>query len=60
MDDIFDPTVTPVWLDTSLTNLVGATTSQIGEITIPCRAIRVNQTAGTGSSKLTVIQQSLA
>jgi hypothetical protein len=60
MDDVFDPAVVPLWLDCGVTNLVGATTDQQGTIVTPCRAIRLNQTAGTGSTKLTVVQQSLA
>ena len=61
-DDVFDPLVVPVWLNVDSVanaNLTNATTDQSGIIAIPCRAIRVNQTAGTGSSKLTVIQQGL-
>lgn len=60
LDDIFDPAVTPLWLSVDNANLVGATTDQQGTVITPCRAIRVNQTVGVGSSRLTVVQQSLA
>lgn len=58
-DDIWDPAVTPVWTNTTVTTLVGASASANGQIDLPCRAIRMNQTAGTGSMKMTVIQQGL-
>ena len=60
MDDIFDPAVTPLWLDCGVPNLVGATADAQNTLATPCRAIRLNQTAGTGSSRMTVVQQSLA
>lgn len=59
-DDIYDLTVTPTWFNVSNANLVGATTDQEGVVDDPCTAIRINQTVGAGSAKLTVIQQSLA
>lgn len=53
LDDIFDPTVTPVWLaDTS-----AATANTIKSVNAPIRAIRLNVTALTaGSVTLTVLQ----
>lgn len=59
-DDIFDSTVTPLWLSVDNANLVAATTDQQGTVDTPCRAVRVNQTAGAGSTRLVVVQQSLA
>jgi len=62
-DDIFDSNITPTWVSVDATanaNLIAATTTQQGTIDTPCRAIRVNQTAGAGSTRVTVIQQSLA
>lgn len=59
-DDIFDSTVTPLWLSVDNANLIAGTTDQQGTVITPCRAVRVNQTAGAGSTRLVVIQQSLA
>lgn len=55
LDDIYDPTVTPVWFDhTTLTN-ISATTS--GNIAFNCTAIRLNLTAFTsGTAVLKVLQ----
>jgi hypothetical protein len=60
-DDPFASTFTPasaVWFPHE--DLVNQTTSQDGNYAFPVRAIRINQTAGTGSSKLTVIQAGIA
>lgn len=59
-DDVYDSTVTPTWFNVSNANLVAATTNQEGVIDDPCTAVRINQTVGAGSTKLIVIQQSLA
>ena len=56
-DDPFAPTFTPAtatWFDHE--DLVAQTTSQDGNYAFPVRAIRVNQTAGAGSTATTVIQ----
>jgi len=54
MDDIFDPTVTPTAV-AAPSPLETGTTDEIGNLTIPCRAVRITQ-SGTGVSKMTVIQ----
>ncbi len=59
-DDVFDSTVTPTWFSVSIAAMVGATANQSGNLTQPARAVRINQTAGTGTTTLTVVQQSLA
>lgn len=62
-DDVFDPSITPIWFNVDATanaNLIAATTSQQGTIDTPCRAIRVNQTAGAGSTRAVIVQQSLS
>lgn len=56
MDDVFDSTVTPVWLDHPDTNLVGATASVQGNYAFCPRAIRMQQTSGSGSATLTLNQ----
>lgn len=56
LDDIFDTSITPTWFDHPDTNLVGATTDQQGNYAYIPGAIRLRQTAGNGSAKLTIIQ----
>lgn len=56
-DDIFDPLVTPTWLDNA--TLAAATTNQSGNYAFPVRAVRLNVTAWTsGTATMTVIQGS--
>jgi hypothetical protein len=50
------PPAAVTWFDVTVPALVGATANQIGAIPFPVAAIRVNQTAGAGSMKLTVLQ----
>jgi len=54
MDDVFDPTITPTAV-AAPTPLETGTTDEVGNITIPCRAVRLTQ-SGTGVSTMTVIQ----
>ena len=56
LDDPFDSTITPVWFDHPDANLVGATTDKQGNYAFIPRAIRLRQTAGNGSAKLTIVQ----
>jgi hypothetical protein len=44
------------WFDHSDTNLVGATASKQGNYDFVPRAVRVKQTAGSGSVALTIVQ----
>jgi hypothetical protein len=56
-DDPFSSTFTPAtatWFNHE--DLVSQTTSQDGNYAFPVRAIRVNQSAGAGSTVMTVIQ----
>lgn len=54
-DDIFDPSVTPVWVDDAV--ITGKAANFAGQITYPVKAIRLNVTAYTdGVVKLTAIQ----
>ena len=55
MDDVFDPTVTPVAV-LAPAPLEAGTVDEIGGITIPCRAVRLNATITSGSVKMTLIQ----
>lgn len=56
LDDVFDSTVTPTWFDHPDSNLVGATADKQGNYAYIPRAVRLRQTAGNGSARLTVIQ----
>lgn len=53
-NDIFDATVTPVAFKHS--SLVAQTTNKDGNYAFPIRAVRVNNTAGTGTTTLTILQ----
>lgn len=56
-DNPFAATFSPAtanWFSNSV--LVSQTTSQSGSYAFPVRAIRVNQTAGTGSTSTTFVQ----
>ena len=44
------------WFDHSDTNLVGATASKQGNYDFTPRAVRIKQTAGSGSVALTIVQ----
>lgn len=55
LDNIFDPTVTPTWIDHA--TLAAVTTSAAGSLTFNVTAIRLNMTAFTsGSAVLEVLQ----
>lgn len=56
LDNVYDSTVTPVWVDHPDTNLVGATADKQGNYAYIPRAVRLRQTAGNGSARLTIIQ----
>lgn len=53
-DDVFDSTVTPIWLNHA--TLVALTANADGNYAFPIRAIRINNTAGTGTTTLTILQ----
>lgn len=53
-DDVFDPAVTPTAFKHA--TLVSQTTNKDGNYIVPIRAIRVNNTAGTGSTTVTLLQ----
>ncbi len=56
LDDPWDSTITPTWFDHPDINLVGATADKQGNYAYIPRAVRLRQTAGKGSAKLTIIQ----
>lgn len=56
LDDVFDSTITPVWIDHPDTNLVAATADKQGNYAFVPRAVRLVQASGAGSARLTIIQ----
>lgn len=56
LDNIWDSTITPTWFDHPDSNLVGATADKQGNYAYIPFAVRLRQTAGNGSAKLTIIQ----
>ncbi len=59
LDNPFDSTITPVWIDHPDTNLVGATSDKQGNYAFVPAAVRLVQTAGNGSARLTIIQSGI-
>lgn len=53
-DDVYDPSVTPTAFKHS--SLTAQTANKDGNYAFPVRAIRINNTAGTGSTTLTILQ----
>lgn len=53
-DDIFDTAVTPTAFKHSV--LTAQTTNKDGNYAFPVRAVRINNTAGTGTTTLTMLQ----
>ena len=53
-DDVYNSAVTPVAFKHA--TLVSQTANKDGSYVAPIRAIRINNTAGTGSTTLTIIQ----
>lgn len=53
-DNVLDSSVTPTWFPHE--SLVDKTGNEDGNYAFPIRGIRINNTAGTGSTTLTVLQ----
>lgn len=53
-DDVFDSSVTPVAFKHS--SLTAKTANADGNYAFPVRAVRINNTAGTGTTTLTILQ----
>ena len=54
-DDIYDSSVTPTAF-TAPAPLDTGTTDEVGNITIPIRAVRLNTTITSGTAKMTIVQ----
>lgn len=52
--DVFDTTITPVVFKHS--SLTAQTVNKDGNYAFPIRAVRINNTAGTGTTTLTLLQ----
>jgi hypothetical protein len=59
LDNPLEAGVTPVWFDHPDTNLVAQTVNRQGNYAYNPVAVRVKQTAGTGSVRLTALQVGL-
>lgn len=57
-EDPFDTSITQLAVAHPAAALTGATTSQTASTTVLMRAVRVKFTAGTGTARVTVVQQS--
>tara|TARA_R110000868_G_scaffold34941_1_gene125610 strand:- start:266 stop:538 length:273 start_codon:yes stop_codon:yes gene_type:complete len=57
-EDIFDPDITPLAVAHPTAALTSATASQTASTTTLMRAVRVNTASGTGTLRVTVVQQS--
>lgn len=57
LDDVQDPTVTPVAFSLPIAALVGLTADQVATLTMPVKAIRINQASGAGTILLKALQQ---
>lgn len=55
-DDLFDSSTPVVWFPCPDAAMVGATADKQGGYNFLPFAVRLNQTAGTGSARLTVLQ----
>jgi len=55
MDDIYDPTITPTAV-VAPAPLDTGTADEVGQITIPCRAVRLTLVWVSGSAKMTIVQ----
>jgi hypothetical protein len=64
LDDIYNPLITPTWFNVTTTipvagtTFVGASANAVGNVTVPCSAMRLNVTASTGTVTMTLLQSS--
>lgn len=59
LDDIQDPAVTPVAFSLPIAALVGLTATQLANLLVPVKAIRINQASGAGTTLLKSLQQGI-
>jgi hypothetical protein len=56
VDNVFDPSITPVWFDHPDTNMVAQTVNRQGNYAYVPAATRIVLNSGTGSARFTVLQ----
>jgi hypothetical protein len=59
LDNPLDATITPTWFNHPDTNMVAQTVNRQGNYAYVPVAVRLQQTAGSGSVKLTIVQAGL-
>ena len=59
LDNVLDSTVTPTWFNHPDTNMNAQTVNRQGNYAYIPTAVRIQQTAGSGSTALTVVQAGL-
>lgn len=58
-DDVFDPTVVPTAFPCGIAALTAVSANAAASLAVPCKAVRVNQSAGAGTVKMTAIQSAM-
>jgi len=58
-DDVFNSSITPVWLPHSVANMVGATSTQESNFVIPVSACQLILNSGSGSINFVLLQQGI-
>lgn len=59
LDNVLDTSITPTWFDHPDTNMVTQTVNRQGNYAYIPTAVRLQQTAGSGSVRLTIVQAGL-
>ena len=59
LDNVLDATVTPTWFSHPDANMVAQTVSRQGNYAYIPTAVRIQQTSGSGSTRLTIVQAGL-
>jgi hypothetical protein len=59
LDNPFDSSITPVWLDHPDANLVGATADVQGNYAFVPAAVRLVVNSGAGTARLTIVQSGI-
>lgn len=59
LDNVLDTSITPTWFDHPDTNMAAQTVNRQGNYAYIPTAVRLQQTAGSGSVRLTIVQAGL-
>lgn len=60
LDNVFDPAITPTWIDHPDTGMVGQTASKQSNYAYIPAAVRLVVNSGSGTARLTIVQAGLA